>query len=244
MKRYLSLGALAAAGLAIGVSAFAAGERVVTSLSATDLIPVQKLRSISPQVATVATLANAIRTAGSSIATVPLGGSGRATLTNHGVIVGAGTSPVTQLTAGSTGELLVGATGADPAFGTTLAGNYSFTGLPVFGGTLVTYGNSGGAPSHIATAQQTAPALTSCGTSPAIVGTDTTGEVTMGTGSPTGCVITFNVAYTGAPLCTVVWEATPLASQSYAVSNTAITLTQTGTSSNKVAYHCTARSGG
>jgi len=88
------------------------------------------------------------------------------------------------------------------------------------------------------------PSLSSCGTSPAIIGDDKDGQVTMGTGSPTGCVITFASAYTAAPICTVSWLATPLASQSYAVSNTAITLTQTGTSSNKVAYHCSAQAGG
>ena len=55
----------------------------------------------------------------------------------------------------------------------------------------------------------------------------------MGTGTPTGCVITFNVAYTSTPYCTVTWQATPLASQSYAVANTAITLTQTATSSTR-----------
>jgi hypothetical protein len=47
----------------------------------------------------------------------------------------------------------------------------------------------------------TAPALTSCGTSPAIIGTDLAGTVTMGTGTPTGCVITFNSAKTAAPHC-------------------------------------------
>lgn len=84
----------------------------------------------------------------------------------------------------------------------------------------------------------TAPALTTCGTSPAIVGTDLAGTVTMGTGSPTGCVITFNAAKSSAPHCVVTWIATPLASQSYATSTTAITLTQTGTSSNVVKYVC------
>lgn len=90
----------------------------------------------------------------------------------------------------------------------------------------------------------TAPALTSCGTSPAITGTDVAGVVTMGTATPTGCVITFNVAYQAAPTCVVNWLATPLASQSYAVSATAITLTQTATSSNKAAYICAAQPGG
>ena len=82
------------------------------------------------------------------------------------------------------------------------------------------------------------PALSSCGTSPAIVGTDLSGTVTMGTGTPTGCVITFSQAYASAPHCVVTWIATPLASQSYATSATAITLTQTGTSSNVVKYVC------
>ncbi len=88
----------------------------------------------------------------------------------------------------------------------------------------------------------TSPALTSCGTSPAIVGGDFAGTVTMGTGSPTGCTITFAVAYTNAPVCTVTWRATPLASQSYTTSTTALTLTQTATSSNLIDYMCAARS--
>lgn len=69
------------------------------------------------------------------------------------------------------------------------------------------------------------------------------GTVTMGT-TATGCVITFNVAYVAAPHCTVTWQATPLVSQSYTVSNTAITLTQTATSGDLVNYICVAQSGG
>lgn len=49
-----------------------------------------------------------------------------------------------------------------------------------------------------------APSLSSCGTSPSIVGNDKAGTVTMGTGSPTGCVVTFNASYsTNAPICVV-----------------------------------------
>jgi len=89
-----------------------------------------------------------------------------------------------------------------------------------------------------------APSLGGCGGgSPAIVGDDKDGEVTMGT-SATGCVITFATAYNAAPLCTVSWQATPLASQSYSVSTTALTTVQTSTSSNKLNYHCVARNGG
>lgn len=83
----------------------------------------------------------------------------------------------------------------------------------------------------------TAPALTSCGTTPAIVGTDLAGTVTMGT-TATGCVITFNSAKSAAPHCVVTWIATPLASQSYTTSTTAVTLTQTSTSNNVVKYIC------
>lgn len=97
---------------------------------------------------------------------------------------------------------------------------------------------------HIIPNAGTPPALTSCGTSPTIVGTDTAGFVTMGTASPTGCIITFNVAYALAPICMVTWIATPLASQSFVTSATAITTTQTATTSNKLAYACFAQPGG
>lgn len=83
----------------------------------------------------------------------------------------------------------------------------------------------------------TAPALTSCGTSPAITGNDLAGTVTMGTGSPTGCVITFNSAKTAAPNCVVTWRSN-IAAMAYTTSTAAITLTQTGTSSNLVDYVC------
>lgn len=88
------------------------------------------------------------------------------------------------------------------------------------------------------------PVLTSCGTSPAIEGNDVAGVITMGTAAPTGCVVTWSTAYTNKPHCVVSWQATPLASQSYTVTATALTLVQTGTSSNKVNYVCIGPSGG
>lgn len=89
-----------------------------------------------------------------------------------------------------------------------------------------------------------APAATSCGTGPTVTGTDGEGTVTMGTGSPTGCVITFVTAFASTPNCLVTWAATPLAAQSYSVSTTAITLTQTATSSNVANWVCRANVGG
>lgn len=60
-------------------------------------------------------------------AQVAKGGTGRATLTDHGVLVGAGTSAITQLSVGGTGTLLVGAAAADPAFATSATGDFTFT---------------------------------------------------------------------------------------------------------------------
>ncbi len=71
--------------------------------------------------------------------TVAQGGTGLATLTNHSVQVGAGTSNVTQLAVGATNSVFVGSTGADPSFSTTST-SY-FTGISFDAGTttLSTY---------------------------------------------------------------------------------------------------------
>ena len=79
-------------------------------------------------------------------------------LTNHSVQVGAGTATLTQLAVGTNGQVLVGATGADPAFATLTSSDssISFTtgantlSLQVAGGTTsikTITGNSGGAES-------------------------------------------------------------------------------------------------
>lgn len=46
------------------------------------------------------------------------GGTGAASLTDHGVLTGSGTDPVTALAVGTNGQLLLGSTGADPVFAT------------------------------------------------------------------------------------------------------------------------------
>ncbi len=58
---------------------------------------------------------------------VSKGGTGAATLTDHGVLVGSGTGAITPLVVGATGELLVGVTGSDPAFNTSADGDFTFT---------------------------------------------------------------------------------------------------------------------
>ena len=81
------------------------------------------------------------------------------------------------------------------------------------------------------------PALSACGTGPSVVGNSQYGTVTMGTGSPTGCVITFAVPFAADPVCQVTWQAN-LAAMGYTHTASALTLTQTATSSNKVDYNC------
>jgi hypothetical protein len=53
------------------------------------------------------------------------GGTGRASLTTHGVLIGEGTSAINQTSAMTNGQLLVGATGADPA-PQTMSGDCTF----------------------------------------------------------------------------------------------------------------------
>lgn len=88
----------------------------------------------------------------------------------------------------------------------------------------------------------TAPTVTSCGGDPTIAGSDTAGLVTVGATPSTGCVITFTRAYGAAPACLVTWASGPLASMSWTVSTTAITVTQTSTASNRLQYICIGKS--
>lgn len=57
--------------------------------------------------------------AGGTVGTLPVnqGGTGAVTLTNHGVLLGQGTSPIVATAVGATGTVLKGVTGADPAYG-------------------------------------------------------------------------------------------------------------------------------
>jgi len=48
-------------------------------------------------------------------------------VTEHSVLVGGASETVTSITPGTTGELLIGATGGDPAFGSTAYNDFSFS---------------------------------------------------------------------------------------------------------------------
>lgn len=85
--------------------------------------------------------------------------------------------------------------------------------------------------------QATAPAVTGTGTPTIAAGSsDTAGEATTGT-TATSLIITFNLTHTNAPFC-VVTPQTQLVAFAFTISNTAITITQTATSGNKIDYHC------
>jgi hypothetical protein len=81
----------------------------------------------------------------------------------------------------------------------------------------------------------TAPALTSCGTSPAIAGSDLAGVVTTGSAATT-CTITFAATYTTAPSCFFLPTGTATMPV-YTVSATAITVT-TDIASTVYNYGC------
>lgn len=69
----------------------------------------------------------------------------------------------------------------------------------------------------------TAPGISSCGTgSPSVAGTDVNGRITIGTGTPASCTLTFANAYTTAPACTVGDETTSLLLKGVATTTTLI----------------------
>ena len=176
-------------------------------------------------------------TAGMSMAT---DGAGIATWAWPQIAIGSNV-----ISGGTTGRVLYDNAGVAGEYSISGSGNVAMTTSAALTTPTITTATLAGLTTysgHQATSGS-APALTSCGTSPTIAGTDTAGLVTMGTASPTGCVITFASAYTTAPYCNVSWLIN-IASMQFTVSTTAITLVQTGTSSNKVMYRCTAPSGG
>lgn len=107
----------------------------------------------------------------STAITVPNGGTGRATLTAHGVLLGEGTAAVNQTAIGTTGQMLLGVTGADPAFGN----NPTITGGTIDGAVI---GGTTPAAGHFTTVSATS-AITPSSTN-GIVGTTTNDNANAG----------------------------------------------------------------
>lgn len=97
------------------------------------------------------------------------------------------------------------------------------------------------APSAHWLADGNTPATSSCGTSPAVAGSDTAFKVTNGSGATT-CTITFGTTYTSAPACTVFPEA-GAAVPTCTISATAITCTVT-VASAVYNWHCIGKTSG
>jgi len=62
--------------------------------------------------------------------TVPYGGTGATTLTDHGVLVGSGVGAITPLAVGTNGQVLLGSSGADPVFATLASADGTITFTP------------------------------------------------------------------------------------------------------------------
>jgi len=97
------------------------------------------------------------------------GGTGAATLTDHGVLVGSGTGALTALAVGTNGQVAVGSTGADPVFATIGSTDGSIT-VTGGAGTLVLEGTAASV-TQVGSVELTTDAE-------AIAGADTTRAVT------------------------------------------------------------------
>ncbi len=149
------------------------------------------------------------------------GGTGASTFTAHGVLIGEGTSPVVATSAGTNGQVLLGSTGADPAFITPTAGsgltltsnattlNYALT-VPVtvsLGGTGLTSltpysvltGGTGSSLQQVSGVGTTGQVLTSngAGNLPTWENTSLTGAIQTITGNTGGPLSGSNITFTG-----------------------------------------------
>ncbi len=85
----------------------------------------------------------------------------------------------------------------------------------------------------------TNPVLSSCGTSPTIVGSDSHGTITVGSVSATGCTMTFSTPYATAPSCVISNRSMSVVNAlTYTVTTSALTLTQTGLTGDLIDYIC------
>lgn len=94
---------------------------------------------------------------------------------------------------------------------------------------------------HVANSGSAATVGT-CGTTPANTGNDTRGVVTLGTGSPTACTVTFASAYATAPYCVITpYGGLPGAIQWYITTNTTtlvMNFSASPTASQQFQYQC------
>lgn len=139
----------------------------------------------------------------SAVLGVGNGGTGRSTLTNHSVLVGAGTSAITQLSVGATNTVLLGNTGADPSFGTVPNAALTNSSITLSNGNNITVTGSpvslGGTASFNLTGTTTnAVQIGNAGGSLTSLGIGTNGQILLGAtaGPPTWVTPTVNTGLT------------------------------------------------
>lgn len=91
-------------------------------------------------------------------------------------------------------------------------------------------------PSHTASTG-TAPALSACGTTPTISGTDTKGAITVGTGVVTACTATFATAYTTMPICVASSNTTGVFVSTVTISTSTVTFGTNSTLGGGIIYY-------
>lgn len=95
--------------------------------------------------------------------------------------------------------------------------------------------------SHIANSG-TAATIGACGTSPSITGNDARGIITLGTGSPTSCTVTFAYPYVSTPYCVITPHGSDTGVVRWWISESTSTLVMTFSASPTVSqqfeYHC------
>ncbi|MEK7383754.1 MAG: hypothetical protein AAB262_10790, partial [Elusimicrobiota bacterium] len=84
----------------------------------------------------------------------------------------------------------------------------------------------------------TDPALSSCGTTPTIAGTDNAGKVTIGSGVTTSCTATFNKTWNLAPACTVSGDNTAVTYIGTTSTTVLIIASSADMASDVVSYIC------
>lgn len=121
---------------------------------------------------------------------------------------------------------------------TGIGGQFSASGAQVNYAIQTTAGSVDLATGHLNDTGGTAPALTSCGTSPTITGTDISGTVVEGS-TATGCTITFAVSYNGNGTTTDSCVVTPHGVQAtFGYTESAATLVVTNTTAETFSYVC------
>lgn len=85
----------------------------------------------------------------------------------------------------------------------------------------------------------TTPGVSSCGTSPSVVGDDNSMEITVGSVAATGCTITFANVHTNAPICVVTNQSMSIVNaMTYTISTSQIAVSQTGLTGDKLDILC------